>query len=223
MIADPFITESIQKGETVLLEKMLEENPSLADSTTREGLSLLLFALYCGRAKDGAAVELIKRYKPSLDCYEAVCLGEFAKLTQNLDQNPGLINIPSIDGFSLLGYACFFNQPAIAGYLVEKGADVNSASANSFKVTPLHSAAAISNYSLVKMLVENGADVDARQQAGFTALHAAADHGATEIITLLLEKGADVEAKTDAGETALSIAEKKHQPEAAGLIRSYMK
>ena len=136
LIADLAITESIQKGETGLLEKRLTENPALAESTTREGLSLLLFALYCGRANHGVAAELIKRYKPALDCYEAACLGELGTLTKILDQTPALINTPSVDGFSLLGYACFFNQPAIAEYLIEKGADVNHASDCWLKMEP---------------------------------------------------------------------------------------
>jgi len=99
---------------------------------------------------------------------------------------------------------------------------VNRPSSNSFKVAPLHSACAIASYPLAKLLLENGADPDARQQGGFTALHSAAGHGAIPIVSLLLEKGADVQAKTDAGETALSIAEKKEQSDTAELIRSYI-
>ncbi|HEX9511338.1 MAG TPA: ankyrin repeat domain-containing protein [Puia sp.] len=219
MIADPAITESIQKGATDILEKCLVEDPSLAERTTKEGVSLLLFALYCGNKK---AVELIKKYKPSLDLFEAVCLGDLEAVKQRIAQSPDRIELPSVDGFSLLGYACFFGQEAIARYLVEKGADVNIPSANSFKVAPIHSACAISSYPLVTLLAENGADLNARQQGGFTALHSAAGHGATQIVSLLLEKGADVQAKTDAGETALSIAEKKKLSDTAELIRSYI-
>jgi ankyrin repeat protein len=219
MIADLSVIEAIQKGDATLLKAGLAEDPSLAASTTKEGVSLLLFALYCGNRK---AAELIKKSKPSLDIYEAVCTGEIDIVKQRLAASPDQINAPSPDGFSLLGYACFFNQEAIAQYLVEKGADINIPSANSFKVAPIHSACSISSYPLTKLLVEKGADLNARQQAGFTSLHSAAGNGATEIVRLLLDKGADVHARTDAGETALSLAEKKSFAETAELIRSYI-
>lgn len=220
MIVDVSITEAIQKGTMTPLEKSLAGNPLLAAGTTPDGVSLLLFALY---NRNTEAAELIKKYKPSLDVYEAVCCGDLERVRAFIDPSPERINQPSPDGFSLLGYACFFGQETIARYLVEKGAAIDAPSVNSFKVAPLHSAAAISSYPLVKLLVEKGANVNARQQGNFTALHAAAGHGVPEIVALLLEKGADAEATTDAGETALSIAEKKGHADAAELIRSHLR
>ena len=76
-----------------------------------------------------------------------------------LEAQPAMINEPSADGFSLLGYACFFGEPQIAGYLIEKNADVNMPSANAFKVSPLHSACASSDYDLAELLLKHGADV----------------------------------------------------------------
>jgi len=206
MITDPLITTSIREGSVDILSKALQENPALAGGDAKEGVSLLLFAAYC---KNQPAVNLLKKYRTSLNIYEAVCTGEIEIVKALLDERPEELNIPSPDGFSLLGYACFFNQPAIARYLiVEKEADVNQPSANAFKVTPLHSACAIVSYPLTQLLLDNGANVNARQQGGVAPLHSAAHHGATELVRLLIESGADINATTDAGETALSFAEK---------------
>ncbi|HTI10065.1 MAG TPA: ankyrin repeat domain-containing protein [Puia sp.] len=220
MIADVSLTEAIQKGDMPLLEKYLADNPLLADGRTPDGVSLLLFALYC---RNTEAAQVIKKHKPSMDAYEAVCCGDLERVRALIDPSPERINQPSPDGFSLLGFACFFGQVTVARYLVEKGAAIDAPSVNSFKVAPIHSAAAISSYPLVKLLVEKGADVNARQQGNFTALHAAAGHGVPEIVRLLLENGADAGAVTDAGETPLFLAEKNGHAEVAELIRSHVR
>jgi uncharacterized protein len=220
MITDPRITDSIRKGSIDVLSDALEEDPALAASDAQDGVSLLLFAAYC---KNQPAVNLLKQYRTTLNVYEAVCTGEIEIVKALLDERPEELGIPSADGFFLLGYACFFNQPAIARYLiVEKEANVNQASANALKVTPLHSACAIVSYPLTQLLLDNGANVNTRQQGGLTPLHSAAHHGATELVRLLIENGADVNARTDAGETALSFAEKSSFSNTAAYLRQQM-
>ena len=151
------------------LESILTGDPPAAAAIDERGVSLLLMAVYY---RNKEAVAAIRKFKKDLSAWEAACIGETAQLRSQLDFNPSLINAVSPDGFSLLGYACFFEQEDIADMLVKKGANVNAASQNAMKVTPLHSAAAISNYQLCKLLLENGANVNAVQQDGYTALHA---------------------------------------------------
>ncbi|KAI9893551.1 MAG: hypothetical protein M1814_006347 [Vezdaea aestivalis] len=68
-------------------------------------------------------------------------------------------------------------------------------------------AASIKNHKeIVKLLLENGADIHAKGNYGETALHEAASRGHEAIIKLLLENGADIHAKSDYGETALHKA-----------------
>jgi len=57
----------------------------------------------------------------------------------------------------------------------------------------------------VKSLIDNGADVNARNNSGQTALMGASWMDHTEIVELLLENGADVNAKSNDGQTALMI------------------
>ena len=61
---------------------------------------------------------------------------------------------------------------------------------------------------VVKILLENGADVNAKSEDGFTPLMMA--FGNIEIMTLLLELGADVNAKTKNGMTSLMIGIKNY-------------
>ena len=58
----------------------------------------------------------------------------------------------------------------------------------------------------VKMLVEAGVDVNAVNEAGFTALHGAAFRGTDEVVKYLVEKGANINAQDFRGRTPLFIA-----------------
>jgi ankyrin repeat protein len=63
----------------------------------------------------------------------------------------------------------------------------------------------------VKFLVEEmGADVNARDQDGFTALHHAASRGDAELILYLVSKGADVTVVARTGETVADMANGPH-------------
>ncbi len=58
----------------------------------------------------------------------------------------------------------------------------------------------------VKSLLENGVDVNARNDDGVTALMLAVRYGYEKIAKLLLEKNADVNAQDQDGNTALDLA-----------------
>ena len=70
-----------------------------------------------------------------------------------------------------------------------KRADVN---VRGWDNTALHKAAGGGHIEVVRFLVENGADVNARDKGDDTALHDAAFEGHIEVVRFLLENGADV-------------------------------
>jgi ankyrin repeat protein len=95
----------------------------------------------------------------------------------------------------------------IVGFLLSRGADVNAPDAGG---TPLHYAVetrtGISGIDILRLLLEQGAVVDKRNDAGETPLLRAAAGGKLEEASLLLESGADPNAPDDRGRTPLSIA-----------------
>jgi uncharacterized protein len=129
-----------------------------------------------------------------LDVFEASALGRAERLRELLDEDPSLANAWAGDGFQPLGLASFFGHVDAARLLVERGAEVNSASRNPMKVMPLHSAAAAQDpdvrYDIAKLLLEAGADPDARQQDEYTPLMAADQHSDQRLRELLVEHGA---------------------------------
>jgi uncharacterized protein len=129
-----------------------------------------------------------------LDVFEASALGRTERVRRLLDDDPALANAWAEDGFQPLGLASFFGNPDVARVLIEGGAEVNSASRNDMKVMPLHSAAATSDpavrYELARLLLDAGADPNARQQDEYTPLMAADQQGDRRLRELLLERGA---------------------------------
>ena len=75
----------------------------------------------------------------------------------------------------------------------------------------------------IKRLIESGADLDAKDGAGWTALMVACWNGYTETVKLLISKGANIEAKDNTGWTALMVACWSGHTETAKLLLSQYK
>ena len=159
-------------------------------------MSELLQAVYRG---DEKRVGELLAEDPELDVFEAAAVGRTDRLRELLDAEPELANAWAGDGFQPLGLASFFGQVQAARLLVERGAEVNSASRNDMRVMPLHSAAATGDpearLELAKLLLEHGADPNARQQDEFTPLMAADHHGDERLRELLVAHGAAEQTK----------------------------
>jgi ankyrin repeat protein len=106
--------------------------------------------------------------------------------------------------------------------LLKRGADVNYASPENFaisvkngsigigKLTALHTAVSYAPVAVVRVLVDAGARLDARDVRGMTPLMlaVASDRSDVRVVRLLLEKGADPHARDIHGETVLDWARK---------------
>ena len=107
---------------------------------------------------------------------------------------------------------CIFLLPAIFAEASTKEKNVQ-----------LIQAAERGNLTDVQDALNDGADVNAKNDIGLTALMRASYCGYTngnyaEVVKLLLDKGADVNIKTNEGKTALMIAKDKGQKEIVGML-----
>ena len=207
--------ELLQAGDADGLRRILQQDPAASEARDSTGVSLLMHSLYRGR-RDLA--ELIANKKKALDIFEAATLGRLDRLKQCLRDDPSPINSRSKDGFTALHFACFFGQPDAACLLIESGAAVDAVAANPTQVMPLHSAASSRNLEAARLLLEHGAPVNTRQQAGWVPIHAAAQNGDRPMVELLLQHHADPKLANDQGKTAAMVAREKGHAEIATLL-----
>jgi cyclase len=120
---------------------------------------------------------------------EAVKAGDLAKVRTLVEKEPGIVNAKNPGGQTILFAAVSFGQPEIADYLISKGADVNART--SFHLAPLH-VACLRNapLALVRLLAENGADVNAVAEYTGRPLDLALDAGNEALVDYLRSRGA---------------------------------
>ena len=109
---------------------------------------------------------------------------------------------------------------------IAEGADVNAKDGyrpvHKLGLTPLNFAAMFGHTEIAELLIDKGADANAKDEKfGLTPLHNAAESGRKEIAELLISKGADVNAKDTGGETPLDRAIKSKQTETVDLLRKH--
>ena len=124
--------------------------------------------------------------------------------------------ISSETGFTILHHVAWRAQDYryasnnVLNCLIENGADVNVRSADS-KCTPLMTASEVNDLTVIKFLLEHGADVHLKDKNGLTSLHYAVIEVpdgliACDVLKCLLENGADINALTNYNSTPLMVA-----------------
>ena len=83
----------------------------------------------------------------------------------------------------------------------------------------IHQTVIDGNEALLRRELSNGANVNEKNEDGYTPLHLAAQSGHKRIVELLIDKGSDVNAKNDDGDTPLDVAIKFKHPKIADLLR----
>jgi uncharacterized protein len=150
--------DAISADDGDAVAELLEARPDLAGARNKDGLSPVLQALYNGR---NALVDILLDANPPLDVFDAAAVGRTRGLEELLEADPELARAWSPDGFTALHYAAFFGQEDAARVLLDHGAAPRVVSTHrEIRVAPVQSAAAGGHDSIVRLLLEHGAELD---------------------------------------------------------------
>jgi len=225
---------AIKGGNTNLVELLLRAgaNPNLPGRLDyqitgyRPGQTSTLAPLELAIAQDHAEiVKLLLRFKADPNgnnflgkplIFDALPNAEILEVMLDAGADP---NQAGADGEPPLMKLYSFSESsernvAFARLLVVHGAKVNVQDKQGN--TPLVVAVFRGDHELMKLLLANGADVNARRPLdGATVLHLAVQSGNREIVELLLANKADVNARNNDGLTPLDLVKNKLLPNAA--------
>jgi len=171
--------ELLQAGDVDGLRQTLELDSSAAEACDAAGVSLLMQSLYRGHCD---LAELIASRQNALDIFEAASLGRLDRLKQCIRDGSATdarsVDLPSLD------------LPSKDGF------------------TALHFACFFGQPEAARVLLENGASVDAvaANPTQVMPLHSAASVRNLEAARLLLDHGASVNARQQAGWVPLHAA-----------------
>jgi ankyrin repeat protein len=153
----------------------------------------------------------------------AALAGEHFQTADLLRHNGADPDVRDKDGRNPLHGAASSGIFEVARILIEyEPAYINAR--DDFGWTPLYVASHGHNFkggSVLRLLLEHGADINAQTGGGWTPLHVASFDGALEAVRLLLDHGADVEAKNNWDLTALQLASKQGDDEVVKLLREH--
>lgn len=208
---------AVTGGDRERVKAMVDEEPHLANVRSRDGVSVTRLAVYYGQRE--IADILTHSSDIELDIWDGAALGRLAAVEEDLHwAGDDALNAYSRDGYTPLQLACFFGHEQVAAHLINAGANVNAASRNSMVIQPIHAATAGNHLSIVRLLLQSGADPNAVQQDSFRPLHSAAQNGNLAMARLLLEHGADPTLPDAKGQLPRELAEETENPQLIALL-----
>jgi ankyrin repeat protein len=168
------------------------------------------------------------------DIFNALERGDLKSVEALLAEEPALANARNVRGDSLLLAAVYLGRGPMARTVADAGATIGlfeaAARGDESRApaahdphahvvrsyshdgwTALHLAAFFGQTGVARLLLDRGADVNARSKSDRfardnTPLHAAAANSRVEVAALLVERGADVNARDGSGFTPLALA-----------------
>jgi len=191
--AEPDIFAAVTLGRVDKIEKLLTSNARLIEATDPQwSFTPLEWAAF--RCADRPTAEVLIHHGAVPDACVAAALGLDAELQRMLEEEPERVHFTNPWGYTPLHWAAERGHLPTAQLLLDSGA--NMAATCGIGSTPLHRAIQDfttgrngDNLEMVELLIERGADVNAKGYYGNTPLRWAKRSGDDEIVSLLKRHG----------------------------------
>ncbi len=195
---DTLLTAAAGAGADALVAAFLERGADI-EKKDRTGASALTRAVSAGHI---STVQLLLERGANPDSLDNLgytpmihaAVDDYVEIMELLKNHDATIRAATDEkyfggGATALHRAAIFCRENAARWLLENGADVDATDA--YGSTPLIGMASRKCVDVAQLLIDHGADVNARCEIG-TALGWAATFGSLEMVTLLVESGAEV-------------------------------
>nr|CCC93143.1 putative ankyrin repeat protein [Trypanosoma congolense IL3000] len=156
-----------------------------------------------------------------LTIYDACRRGDETRVNEYVG-NGGCVTDYDSHRMTLLHHAAFSGNIRVVELILsaqEKGQKIDIDALDADGWTPLHYAADRGFVAVVEKLVEEGANVNCRDQMRRTPLHLAAGRGQVDVVKRLLKVGASCAMKNAAGQTPLQCAVTNNHAETASVLQ----
>ena len=213
----PSMTTLIRNGDLAGIDRALTLDPDLADGFTEQGFSYLMFAAYFGNV---AIMNRIGQDKSNWTLYDAIAVGDLERVSDMVEEDPQLMKSQSSDGITALALSAYFEHQELVLFFLDRGADPSEPVKNAMAITPLHAACARGNDSMVRLLLEKGANPNSQQANGTSPLHSAVHRGMKDAVEALLAHGADVLLAMEDGRTPLDFAKAEGHEQIESILLS---
>jgi ankyrin repeat protein len=155
-------------------------------------------------------IAVLRKHGADLDVFAAVAIGDVDSLAKLLEKDPKASIAYSIEVYPAIHMAIKMNYPKAVKMLLDAGCDVEIKSKSDSigwrEETPILCVAFWGHDDIAKMLLDSGANVNAKANQDVTPLHVAVRMNNVGIAKLLLEYGANMQAKDQEGKTPLEWA-----------------
>ena len=177
---------AVKKGHLDLIALLIEHGADI-ECRKKDGLTALLYAVGYKNIDalqilidHGANVNTPAIVKDAITPLQKACADGSKNIVEMLLKNGVDIEAKNSHGKTALRYAVFFNKIEIVELLVKYKARINGSEA-------LHCAAKQGFKDTLKILLENGGDINDKDQKGLTTLYCSSYFNKVEIVEYLIE------------------------------------